>query len=814
MSQRFLHSFRRMLFWYGLLWQAWLPLGSAQGEELIQLKNGMSLRGFTLPITSMNQNPFSAAAGGGEIQSQPILLVDDQLRRVYIHRNGMVAGEPNQVPDLERSINFWHPIPLGGKAVGGIGSILDVSPFNDYGRRVMIVRGPDGSPIEVIQGITELNARYTKLEALKGNRSFLWDMRVATSSIDSDTLRRIFRQRIDQNNVDRRLEVVRFFIEAERYGEARQALQEVIKDFPEEQELATQIVAITERQAGQLLDEAQKRAAAGQLQLARRILAGFPLAEVSRIMRLRVEDAMRDLNQSHQQTQQAMDQLRGQLATLDDAQQALLRPIIDEMQHGLSAATWSRLSDYARLGAVETIPVENRVALAIAGWMLGAGSGEQNLVNAVSLIKVRDLVYQYLGTPEASRRDAILDELRTLEGAQPEYIARILPLLPPPLAWPEGSEILSGEPGPTENEADSARRGTGMYVIDLQDDPNALEIQPRYLIQLPPEYDPLRQYPCIVALGPTSGTPEQQLDWWAGPQQSGSGARMGHASRHGYIVIAPLWTRGPQTGYEYTQREHQRVLTSLRDAMRRASIDSDRVFITGHGAGATAAWDLAVSHPDLWAGLIAISANPDKTIRHYFPNARYVPMYFVLGEDDRVRTANNYAYGAILDDYVTVHNDAMVVMYRGRGREYFFEEIQRLFDWMNLPSHRRGNPPESIDTVTMRTGDQFFWWLELGPLKPMVDINPVLWDQAERLRAGKVSGSIGADNVIRIAGPADQFHVWLSPQMGVDMNRPFAIRYGSRTNRFEFAGRFDVMLEDARTRADRKRPFWAKVTLP
>jgi hypothetical protein len=167
-----------------------------------------------------------------------------------------------------------------------------------------------------------------------------------------------------------------------------------------------------------------------------------------------------------------------------------------------------------------------------------------------------------------------------------------------------------------------------------------------------------------------------------------------------------------------------------------------------------------------------------------------------------------------LDDYVNVRNDLMVVMYRGRGREFFFEEIQRLFDWMNLSTHRRGDPPASFETVTMRTGDQFFWWLELGPLKPMVDISPILWNQAERLRAGKVSGSVGANNTIRVSGPADQFDVWLSPGMGVDLKESVTIRYGTRPIRYDFDGRFDVMLEDVRTRADRKRPFWAKVSIP
>ena len=415
-----------------------LVTSTSRGEELIVLKNGLTLRGFTLPIASMNQNPFASAAGNGEIKAQPILLVDDQLRRTYIHRNGMVSGQPNQVPDLERSIDFWHPIPLGGKAVGGLGSILDVSPFNEFGRRILVIRGPDGNPMKVIQGITELNARYAKLQALKADQSYVWDMRVATSAIDSDTLRRIFKRRIDQSSVDRRLEVVRFFIEAERYAEAREALEQVIKDFPDQQELSAQIVVITQRQATQLLNEAKKRAAVGQEQLARRILEGFPLAEVSRVTRLQVQDALDNLNQPQEKIRTAMEQLRGQVEQLKPAEQTALQSIFAEMQEGLSSATLARLSDYLRLGGVETLPLDNRVALAMAGWILGSGSGEQNLIIVISLIKVRELVAEYLGTTDQVRREAILDELRTLEGAQPEYIARMMPLLPPPTALARG----------------------------------------------------------------------------------------------------------------------------------------------------------------------------------------------------------------------------------------------------------------------------------------------------------------------------------------------------------------------------------------
>ena len=293
------------------------------------------------------------------------------------------------------------------------------------------------------------------------------------------------------------------------------------------------------------------------------------------------------------------------------------------------------------------------------------------------------------------------------------------------------------------------------------------------------------------------------------------GFRGGHATRHGYIVIAPAWTRPGQGKYEYTAREHQRVLVSLRHAMRRASIDSDRIFIVGHGAGATAAWDIAVSHPDLWAGAIPISPDPDKTITHYFPNAQHVPLYVVLGYLDKVRSKNNHAFGSILDDYLNVRADAMVVMYRGWGYAFFFDEIHHLFDWMNTASHRRKDIPRELKQVTMRQGDDFFWWLEMDGLKDTVTIDPILWDQAKRIRGTKVEADVNAENTIRIGqAPAERFIVWMRPDMGLDLNQRVTIRYKTRRIDHDFDRSLSTMLEDVRQRADRKRPFWTKTNVP
>ena len=50
-----------------------------------------------------------------------------------------------------------------------------------------------------------------------------------------------------------------------------------------------------------------------------------------------------------------------------------------------------------------------------------------------------------------------------------------------------------------------------------------------------------------------------------------------------------------QKSYEFSAREHGAVLYALRDAYRRFSLDTDRVFLTGHSIGGNAAWDIGLA---------------------------------------------------------------------------------------------------------------------------------------------------------------------------------------------------------------------------
>jgi hypothetical protein len=95
-----------------------------------------------------------------------------------------------------------------------------------------------------------------------------------------------------------------------------------------------------------------------------------------------------------------------------------------------------------------------------------------------------------------------------------------------------------------------------------------------------------------------------------------------------------------------------------------------------------------------------------------------------------------------------------------------------------------------------------------------VAVDPILWDQAERLRAGKVSLTIGSDNLITVSGPSETFRVLLRPSADIDLNKPILVRYGSRTKRVEFDGSLEHLMEDVRQRADRNRAFWTSVDIP
>ncbi|HEX3599629.1 MAG TPA: peptidase, partial [Lacipirellulaceae bacterium] len=250
------------------------------------------------------------------------------------------------------------------------------------------------------------------------------------------------------------------------------------------------------------------------------------------------------------------------------------------------------------------------------------------------------------------------------------------------------------------------------------------------------------------------------------------------------------------------------VLRALRDACRRFSIDTDRVFLTGHGMGGDSAWDIAIAHPDVWAGVIPVVAVADKFVTRYAKNAPYVAWYVVAGELDGDKMSRNAQQ---IDRYLQPNTDITVVEYLGRGYEPFGDEIQHLFDWMG---RKQRKAPKDIDCVTMRPWDNFFWWLEADGLPAKSMVAPGNWPPQHEVRPATVIGKRLAINKVTVKLQASKVTVWLSPDL-VDFTQPLVVEvnYRAITPRDRIVKPdVGVLLEDARTRADRLHPFWAKVT--
>lgn len=757
---------------------------SAAHAETIVLKNGMRLEGTLGQLENLKVNAPSPVVGRGGANIKSIVLVDDGLRRTLVP-----ALQVNGVPDAGKStmvkILVSQQVHHGATRLAKVGAELEVDDFDKWGRRTYTMASGEGR-LEVVQGTTEVTPLYTRVQGLNSLNPVVWDMRLATSSIPRKTLSTILR-RIDPENSTHRLQIVALYVEADRIQDARIELEELVDDFPKLDGLKYQIDTLRQIGAQRLIREIKVRRDAGQHRTAYAIADEFPLDGVSGATVLGIREFITEYQDLKKKYDETLAGIQTQLEKVDDeAVKGKLKPFCEEIARDLNVNTLDRLDDFNRLADDEKLTADQKVALALSGWLLGSGSGTENTAVAMSLGKVRDLVMEYLSSKRKGERAEILEKLKGLEGSSPAYLAKIVAHMKPPLSPPQPKEEEVKTPGLLE-----------ITVPGVGEDAEFT-----YLVQLPPEYDPYRRYPCVVSLHAAGTKAEQQIDWWAGAVLEKTGQRGGQATRQGYIVIAPKWSKDHQQAYEYSTREHAAVLFPLRDAMQKFSIDSDQVFISGHSMGGDAAWDIACSHPDLWAGAIPIGANCEKYTPLYVKNARHLPWFFVVGEKDSKREVEMLN---VWDKYFRYSGfDVMVSEYLGRGHEHFYDEIPRLFEWMKL--HRRNFFPQEFEVGTVRESDNFFWYLEFHGLPSKVVVPPLKFAARTPM---EVRGERTANNGLIVKCGAAGGTVYYSPEM-LDLSKKMLLTIPKPKSK-SFEPSAEVLLEDVRTRGDRQHPFWAKI---
>ena len=814
----------------GMAVASWIAVGVAgvpADADTITLRNGIQVRGSVGKIASIHENPLTP--NSDPTAPTPVVFVDDQLRRTYfpgrqVRADGYVAENP-----VYERIRIEKRVANGTKRIGAVGPVIRIAPFDEFGNRIYTMQTGQG-PLSVVQGITEVSPLYCKIEGLAVEGPLQWDMRVSTNAIPREVLSKVLRRQINSENPDERLRIVRLFTQAERFEDARQELAEVIRDFPALAGFAKQERELLQLSAGRLLQEVELRRTVGQHRLAIELLRDFPTQGIAGETLVKVRETLQEYEERFQQGKQGVEALAKMVGQLEDgARRARIEGLTSEIQLEMNFNTLPRFADFLRLAGAEELTREQKISLAISGWLLGPGSATDNLSVSLSLADIRDLAKRYLRTREPGERREILDALLSKEGATPANMAKLLAHMKPPLDPPATGADRADAATPADNKPDPNAAGPNAAGPNAAGpnaagpnaaDPNAANLNPGqfairipgvadqaefvYHVQVPPEYDPYRRYPCVVTLGNPSLAPAQQMLWWTGRYDPKLKMPVGQASRNGYIVIAPDWRREHQTRYEYSAREHAAVLHSLRDAMRRFSIDSDRVYLSGHSAGGDAVWDIAFAHPDLWAGIIPIVATADKYVGRYWGNGRYVPMYFVVGELDGERMKRNAEQ---FDRYMKFTGfDVMVTEYLGRGHEHFQEEQLRIFEWMRL--HQREFFPREFQCQSLRPWDNFFWYVEFREFPARTMVVPANWPPPRNTTPATFSGKLTENNGVNVDQGGAKTTVWLAPEM-VDFSRRIQINGKG----VMVTPSLETMLEDVRTRGDRQHPFWAKVPL-
>ncbi|HMP80540.1 MAG TPA: hypothetical protein PKD54_13885, partial [Pirellulaceae bacterium] len=692
----------------------------------------------------------------------------------------------------------------------GYGYLIRSEEFDLYGhRRLRIWDARSSRVVDVVQGITAIRPRYCELETLIGGegQQRRWNMRIPTAAVPEEALRSVLNKQIaDPNDPGEHFRIFELYIEARFFDMALQQLDLMQTLFPDlKDQLARDRRLVASARGRQLLDEIRLRLDVGQPNLAYNFAQAINKDEMSEEVQISYFQLMDEINQRTQDVEQVRTMMTNFLTdylthqVVDDDQRRVLAEFQQELDQALNTHTSGRLALFRRLVSDETLSLQQRLALGLSGWLLGAQEAIDNLATAESLWPVRQLVREYLGSATAARREEILKELEQYEGGTPRYLVPLIrqmgPIRPAELTEYDGSEPLRLQfqiPGTpfTGNQAQTIE----------------------YWVHLPPEYDPRRDYPLLITL-PSQNSATSQLNLWSGNYNPRLGVRSGQAMPHGYIAAAVDWKAAGQNTYGYSEREHAIVLGCLRDCLRRFSVDSDAVFLSGHGEGAAAALDIGVSHPEHFAGLSTFAGGADKYVKAYQDNQHFgLPVYAVFGARDVVTKSKCQPY---FDWWLrrANRNELTVVEYHGRLDESFMEEQAEVFRWFG--TLRRRGPERGADLklnyLVLRPTDVYSWCYEVRNISDEYLMYPHQYrDQRPRELKVSVERPAGS-NKITIQRSTGEGTLWLSPDI-VDFDQLVEISLRGGTNFRDFIQPSRrVILEDVRTRADRRRPYWAKL---
>jgi hypothetical protein len=829
-------------------------LGAA-GADVVILKDGFVIQGTVRKETEkivdkVSGQSFTVPAARG------FDMVDEGPKFLIFSSNAKQLGEITKDVKIRPEYRaFTTKFERRGTAQVPFGEFKAQGDFDGKWRRTLKVNDPAGGFNLVEQQITHLDP-YTCFVV---SPTHAWRLAFRTVELGPDAARKLLSTHPDlveapgKPDPVKRLTIARFLKDAGWLLPAKQDVEALKKLFPaglpkEANEQADALLKeIDQAVAEAVVQEAEQALGAGRYEGAGQLLGAFPDktadpkdAVKAAALRAQLKAAMERYTTASRLLRALLDRTGG-TTTLGpptavgggpsaaavwlrgarpNAQLTRLLAAAEQVSAELHPDSVGRLELFVQFAEqVEreraqkqepTKTPEELLAAAVSGWVRGKSGAITEGTPALRLWAARELVLEYQRTDDLNTHNRVLRTYRAEAGLSPAELAQVMALLPP--AEPEDLNARVGVPVPIANGVPPGvfRRSSA----PSSNHPRGVE----YLIRVPAEYHHGRAYPVIVAL----------TDGAAGPEVI-TAALAYDADRNGYILVAPDWSKaGPD--WKWRGEDHTYATEVLRDVIRHFSVDNDRVFLFGGGSGANMAMDVGTSHPDLFAGVLAMVPTPNPLlIQYYWRNAPKLPVYAVTGEQAGLSLQR---LRLLFEKWMPKGYPAILSVYKGRSAEWFGSEVPVMFDWMSRKRRpglssvlqldpTAGRPEWQVGRAT----DNRFYWIGAGNLLSARQFDP---SRPQPAAPAIISGDIKAGNTIVVTGNgARQVTIWLARDL-IDWTKPLVVSVGGtppltvsvngsaptkwKPQRIEPS--LEVLLDDFAERGDRRMLFLQKLSFP
>lgn len=810
-------------WWMGGLIVVALPLGAVAQERdrrdaIVHFKDGYYIKG------KVKEQPGKILWDPASGRPIPLLSgdfhIDDDVRMILFSPSNVQSVEQLKqgagVQPLEirrlKNVSQRYPAPLTL-------TFDEPSKWSDKGVRTVRARPEKGGSIEMTQKMHTITSRWIYAVTIDYRLSMMF----FPQELGPEVVRPILLQAFNDlpglkelKDAQKFLQIAKFQQEAGWFDEAEKELVSIINAFPADRKIAEAELAKLKKVRAELFVEGiEKAAKVGQPLEAIERLAGFDRQGDEKIVSPEHRLKVLDLKAKYAKAQAGLDQARTYMKELRGLTKWLRST--DYILEELNLDTLDRLDTFMLFAEQfsknrkeqkkQTQTAEQVLALAITGWLQGSQAAEPDPKTAQKLARARGLLLEYLQSANEKDRLNLLTALKRDSDLPIDVVIKLLRMLPPPA--PHDAKNLGPMVQTLQIEAPDTDGGS-------------------YLVQLPPDYHHQRAYPVLILLHGSRDTAGDTLKRFAE-----------EGAKHGFILVAPLLAGKNQFKAKAAggANQHTLVLDTLRDLRRRFNVDSDHAFLFGFEDGGSLAYDVALGHPDLFAGVAPMcGVMAPFTRRFYWPNAQNLPFYIIDGG----RNGENAKHMKELfkDRWMREPYAVIFVEYKGRSSEWFGEEVPKILHWMSrkkrhAPIKEMGRANPGVGGLweefrSTRSGDNSFYWLKAegvegrclsghGVKQWKGNFAPAAFQATLTLE-----NKSDKDGVARIFTKAhlrfsglERVSFWITPSMNMDLTKPLAIYVNGQPHGGLRAVQpsLDTLLAELYQSGDRQRVFVAKIDI-